>query len=233
MMNIKNIENFQYITNQWAPVSIEKQVKTVCSAGCKWVQLRVKDVSEKDWKSLALSVKSICEDYNATFIINDNVRLSKEIAADGVHLGNKDLSPKIARKILGPKAIIGGTANQFEQIKDLHEQKVDYIGLGPFQFTSTKKKLSPILGVDGYKTIIKECNTHKINIPVIGIGGITPDDIPEILETGIFGIAVSSIISNNKSPKKMTNRILNKIYSYKFRVQSSKFSRVEFQISNC
>ena len=216
MMSNINIENFQYITNQWATISIEKQVKTVCSAGCKWIQLRVKDVDEEEWKSLALSVKSICKKHDATFIINDNVRLAKEIAADGVHLGRNDLSPEIARKILGPNAIIGGTANQFDQIQILQTQKVDYIGLGPYRFTSTKKNLSPILGLDGYNEIIKACRNHEINIPVIGIGGITPDDIPNILKTGIYGIAASSIISNNKSPKKMTSRILNKVHSFEY-----------------
>ena len=214
MKEIKNIESFHYITNQWAPLSIEKQTKIVCSAGCKWVQLRIKDTNEEDWKSLALSVKSICKKHDATFIINDNVRLVKEIAADGVHLGQNDLSPKIAREILGPNAIIGGTANQFDQIKILQKQKVDYIGLGPYRFTSTKKNLSQILGLDGYEEIIRACRNHEINIPVIGIGGITPEDIPAVLKTGIYGIAASSIISNNKSPKKMTSRILNKIYSY-------------------
>lgn len=214
MLKNKNIENFQYITNQWSAWSIQEQVEIVCSAGCKWVQLRVKNTNENEWKALALSVKSICTTYNATFIINDNAELANEIKADGVHLGQNDISPEIARKILGPNAIIGGTANQFEQIQILYKQGVDYIGLGPFRFTLTKKKLAPILGLDGYNKIIENCKYHGINIPIIAIGGIIPEDIQDILKTGINGIAASSIICNNNSPMEVTNKILNKIKSY-------------------
>lgn len=213
MMKFNNIESFQYITNQWSALSILDQTETVCSAGCKWVQLRIKDANKDDWKEIALSVKSICKKYNAKFIVNDNVQLAKEVEADGVHLGMNDLSPELAREILGSDAIIGGTANNFDQIRTLYKQKVDYIGLGPYRFTSTKKNLAPILGVDGYKEIIKECNNYNINIPIIGIGGITPEDISGILETGVYGIAASSIICNSSSPLEITNEILIKTKS--------------------
>jgi thiamine-phosphate pyrophosphorylase len=213
MMKIKNIENFQYITNQWSTLSINEQIELVCSAGCKWIQLRIKDTNQEEWKNIALSAKSICKKYNTTFIINDNVQLAKEVEADGVHLGMNDLSPEIAREILGSNAIIGGTANHFDQIQTLNTQKVDYIGLGPFRFTSTKKNLAPILDIDGYKKIIMECENYNINIPIIGIGGITPDDIHNILETGVYGIAASSIICNSNSPVEITNEILNKTKS--------------------
>ncbi|NOQ26599.1 MAG: thiamine phosphate synthase [Bacteroidales bacterium] len=214
MMKINNIESFQYITNQWSALSIIDQTEIVCSRGCKWVQLRIKDTNIEEWKDMALSVKSICKKYNAKFIINDNVQLAKEVEADGVHLGMNDLSPELAREILGSDAIIGGTANNFDQIQTLYKQKVDYIGLGPFRFTSTKKNLALILGIEGYKEIIKECENYNINIPIIGIGGITPNDISLILETGVYGIAASSIICNSSSPVEITNEIINKIKSY-------------------
>jgi len=206
----KNIARFQYITNQWAYVGIEEQVQQVCSAGSRWIQLRLKNMEEEACKNIALRVQSICKKYNATFILNDNVQLAKEINADGVHLGQNDLSPATARNILGNNAIIGGTANSFEQIQKLNNQKIDYIGLGPFRFTKTKKNLAPILGLAGYKHIIENCTKAEIELPLIGIGGITPDDIPEILKTGIYGIAASSIISN-ADVKKTTTDILNRI----------------------
>ena len=215
MTKLKNIEKFQYITNQWSSIGIEEQVELVCSAGCKWIQLRVKELSYEEWKSIAFTIKSICKKFGATFIINDNVQLALELEADGVHLGQNDMLPKDARIILGDHAIIGGTANQFDQIYNLHNQKVDYVGLGPYRFTKTKKNLAPVLGLNGYYDIVTNCKAHEINIPIIGIGGINPENIPEILNAGIFGIAVSSIISNSDSPQKITDTILKTIKSHK------------------
>ena len=215
MTKIKNIEKFQYITNQWSSIGIEEQVELACSAGCKWIQLRVKELSYEEWKSIAFTIKSICKKFGATFIINDNVQLALELEADGVHLGQNDMLPKDARIILGDHAIIGGTANQFDQIYNLHNQKVDYVGLGPYRFTKTKKNLAPVLGLNGYYDIVTNCKAHEINIPIIGIGGINPENIPEILSAGIFGIAVSSIISNSDSPQKITDTILKTIKSHK------------------
>ena len=93
----------------------------------------------------------ICRKYNATLILNDHVHLVKEIGANGVHLGKSDMSPVKARELLGSNYIIGGTANNMEDIRQLHKSGVDYIGLGPFRFTRTKKNLAPILGIEGYK----------------------------------------------------------------------------------
>ena len=111
-----------------------------------------------------------------TFILNDRVELAALIGADGVHLGKNDMSPMEARSILGPQAIIGGTANTFDDILRLIDESVDYIGLGPFRFTSTKKNLSPVLGIEGYAHIFQLCKEHNINIPIVAIGGLDKSD---------------------------------------------------------
>jgi thiamine-phosphate pyrophosphorylase len=105
--------------------------------------------------TLAKAVKEICNGYKATLIINDNVYLAQQIAADGVHLGLTDMGIPEARRILGTYKIIGATANTFEDINSCTKYS-DYIGLGPFQFTTTKQKLSPILGLEGYRSILKK-----------------------------------------------------------------------------
>lgn len=189
------ISKLQYITPQPSGDNFFLMLENVCKAGCNWVQLRVKDASYDEYLSIAQQSKSICKKYDVTFIINDNVDIAKAVEADGVHLGKNDMSPRDARNILGPK-IIGGTANTFEDIKNLVHQGVDYIGLGPFRFTTTKKNLSPILGVQGYKHIIDNCKSEGINVPIVAIGGIEPDDIDDIIHTGVFGIAASGLISN-------------------------------------
>ena len=96
----------------------------------------------------------------------------------------------------------------FEDLKNLYNKGVDYIGLGPFRFTTTKEKLSPFLGLDGYKEISHKCKLENINIPIVAIGGITIEDIPAILETGIPGIALSSTILQSENPVNQTKKIL-------------------------
>ena len=151
---------------------------------------------------------------NATFIIDDRVELVKELHADGVHLGKNDMSIGEARKILGDDYIIGGTANTFEDVKALAAAGADYIGCGPFRFTTTKEKLSPVLGLEGYRQIVNEMKVHHINIPIVAIGGITKEDIPEIMKTGVTGIAISGSILNAQDPTNETHDIVQLMYKH-------------------
>jgi thiamine-phosphate pyrophosphorylase len=199
------ISKLQYITTH--AVHAEK----ACKGGATWIQLRVKDESEEDWLAMALATKIICKKYGAILIINDNVAIAKAMQADGVHLGKEDMPPEEARKILGDNYIIGGTANTLEDIKSLSAQKADYIGLGPFRFTTTKTNLSPVLGLDGYRTIIKQMQSEQIHLPIIAIGGIELPDVREILQTGVYGIAVSSAISNSGNIESAAREFMQRI----------------------
>jgi thiamine-phosphate pyrophosphorylase len=185
-----NISKLHYITSN--PFHAEQ----ACKGGADWIQLRIKNKTYDEWRDIALETKRICKLYNARFIINDNVQLAKEIKADGVHLGKEDISPIEAKKILGEHIIIGGTANTIEDILHLARMNVNYIGLGPFRFTSTKENLSPVIGINGYIYMFPELRRHKINIPIIAIGGIRSGDVKSLIAAGSYGIAVSSAISN-------------------------------------
>ena len=167
-----------------------------CKGGVDWIQLRVKNKSEYEWKLIAEETKKVCRKYGAKLIVNDSVRLAKIIGADGVHLGKEDMPPDEARKLLGQDFIIGGTANTFDDIQRLALLKVNYVGLGPFRFTQTKKNLSPLLGLQGYLDLIKECAAENISVPIIAIGGIQLNDVDALLGTGVYGLAVSSAISD-------------------------------------
>jgi len=186
------ISRLHYITQQTEKFSHTELVEFACKGGVNWVQLRVKDIEYDVWKKIAIETQVVCKKYHATFIINDNVQLVKEITADGVHLGLNDMHPKEARKFLGDNFIIGGTAHNLEEAKFQIENEVDYIGIGPYQFTSTKTDLSEILGLNGIDKIIKEV---KKKIPFIAIGGIKVDDIQSLQGVGIYGVAVSSAIN--------------------------------------
>ena len=140
---------------------------------------------------LAKEAREITSHFQTRLIINDHYKITKEVKADGVHLGKTDSCPTIARKHLYTWQIIGGTANTLQDCETLISKEVDYISLGPFRFTTTKDNLSPVLGLSGYTVIIEALKTET---PIIGFGGITTEDVKDILETGISGIAVSGEI---------------------------------------
>ncbi|WP_374331012.1 thiamine phosphate synthase [Soonwooa sp.] len=177
-----------------------KNIENALENGAKWIQLRWKESSKNDIKLLALKVKTICENYNATFIINDDVDLAAEVDVDGVHLGLDDMDILKARQILGSEKIIGGTANTLEDVQQRISENCDYIGLGPLRFTSTKKKLSPILGFEAYQKIINQLQKNNMNFPPIyAIGGVKKNDIHALQNIGIYGVALSQLITDKPS----------------------------------
>ncbi|MBQ3151870.1 MAG: thiamine phosphate synthase [Bacteroidaceae bacterium] len=191
----------QFITHYNKEYSYIDSARIALEGGCRWVQLRMKDADEALLEETAITVQAMCRKYGATFIIDDNVLLAKRIKADGVHLGKKDMPVAEARKILGEQFIIGGTVNTFEDILyHLRNGSPDYFGCGPFRFTSTKKNLAPTLGYEGYRDITRRMRENNITVPIVAIGGICKEDIPQILECGIDGIALSGSILNAACP---------------------------------
>ncbi|GAA4116074.1 thiamine phosphate synthase [Aquimarina addita] len=185
----------QYISQGETPEQHLAHIGEACEAGCRWVQLRLKNVDMATYLNTALACRNICDQYGAIMIMNDHVSIAKASLADGVHLGLQDMNPKEARKILGENAIIGGTANTLEDCLHHIKDEVDYIGLGPYKYTTTKQKLSPILGLEGYQKIVLELSKQHANTPIIAIGGIELNDIEGILESGVQGIAVSGMLT--------------------------------------
>ena len=199
---------FQYISHYTPSIGYTEGIRMALEGGCKWVQLRIKDALEEEVLAYAREALPLCRQYGARFILDDHVELVERAGADGVHLGKNDMPVDEARKILGPDKIIGGTANTIDDIIRLHRQGADYIGCGPFRFTTTKKKLSPVLGLEGYRDIVLKMRENGIDLPIVAIGGITVDDIPAIMGTGVTGIALSGAILNAEDPKSMTESIL-------------------------
>ncbi|MDR3340465.1 MAG: thiamine phosphate synthase [Candidatus Symbiothrix sp.] len=197
-----------FITHQTERYSYLQSVEIALAGGCRRIQLRMKDASPEEVEKIGIRAKELCDNQGAELYIDDHVAVCKNIRATGVHLGKTDMSPREARQILGNDFIIGGTANTFEDIQLLKNEGVDYIGLGPFRFTTTKKNLSPVIGLDGYRRIMQQCKEHEINLPVFAIGGITSDDIPGIIGVGILGIALSSTILGAENPIEETKRII-------------------------
>ena len=205
----------QFITHYTERYSHLDSVRIALEGGCRWIQLRMKEASPKDILPIAKEAMSLCRKYDATFIIDDFVELAKQIGADGVHLGKNDMPIAEARKILGKDFIIGGTANTFEDVQLLYKAGANYIGCGPFRFTTTKKNLSPILGLEGYQQIILLMREYKISLPLVAIGGITKEDIPSLMQTGISGIALSGSILRSENPTEEMKEIIQTTHLWK------------------
>ena len=199
----------QFISHYSERYSYLDSIQLALEGGCRWIQLRMKDALDEEVRPIAIEAQKLCRHYNATFIIDDRVALVRELGADGVHLGKNDMPIREARRLLGSGFIIGGTANTFEEAKAHYEASADYIGCGPFRFTTTKQKLAPVLGLDGYRQIIRKLRAANITIPVVAIGGITKDDIPAILQTGITGIALSGTVLRADDPIAEMKHIIN------------------------
>ena len=207
--------SLQFITHFTERYSYLDSVRIALEGGCKWIQLRMKEASTEEIIPIAKEAKAMCHKYGATFIIDDHVELVKLIEADGVHLGKNDMPIAEARKLLGRNYIIGGTANSFEDVQKHYENGADYIGCGPFRFTTTKKNLSPVLGLEGYQRIVSQMKEAGINLPLVAIGGITRDDLPFLMQTGITGIALSGSILRAESPIQEMKTIIQTIDLWK------------------
>ena len=171
----------QFITHTNDRYDYVEGARLALAGGCRWIQLRMKDAPKDTFLAAATAI---------------------------VHLGKNDMPVSEARKLLGSRYVIGGTANTFDDVERLYRDGADYIGCGPFRFTTTKQKLSPILGADGYRCIVSQMKLHHITIPIVAIGGILSSDIPDVMATGVSGIAVSGAILNADSPVEEMQRFI-------------------------
>ena len=198
----------QFITNTEAAATPAEQVKGVIAGGCRWVQIRMKDASDEEISRVVEDVKPLCLETETFLILNDRVELAKKLDVGGVHLGKTDMLPSKARLLLGPAAVIGVTANTIDDVKAVRSLDIDYIGMGPYADTRTKKNLAPILGLEGIRNLCTEMEQLEINISHVAVGGIGLADVVPIMEAGSNGIAVSGAIAFADDISKATSEFL-------------------------
>ncbi|TRZ41310.1 thiamine phosphate synthase [Robertkochia solimangrovi] len=201
------IAKLHYISQGESSALHLENIGRMLDAGCKWVQLRLKDYPIEIIEDTARAAVKLCRNAGATIIINDHVSIAAKVGADGVHLGSSDTDPKVARKILVSGFIIGGTANTLEDCIRLQLAGVDYIGLGPLRFTTTKKKLSPVLGISGYRKLLQEYRQDGGSLPIIAIGGIIAADLQDLYRAGLHGVAVSGWLTESDFPSERIDQI--------------------------
>ncbi len=198
----------QFISHYTDRISYLESVQIALRGGCRWIQLRMKGATDEEVMPIAKACIELCRQAEAVFIIDDRVELVKTVGADGVHLGKEDMPVDKARSVLGSEFIIGGTANTADDIRRLYSQGADYIGCGPFRHTATKERLSPILGEEGYRNIVSMMRGEGIDIPVVGIGGVTAEDMPVLCGIGLNGIALSGSILRAVDPVSEMQRVM-------------------------
>lgn len=203
----------QYITNTDVRLPVIEQVKAVLEGGCRWIQVRMKDATDQEISTVVQAVKPLCIEREAFLILNDRVELAKKLDVGGVHLGREDMPVAQARIKLGPAAVIGCTANTFNDIKAVSALDIDYFGIGPYRQTSTKKNLAPILNIDGIRDIITQMRLNEIKTPVVAVGGIRLEDIPLLMQAGVNGVAVSGAIAGAEDPTEATRAFIKMLES--------------------
>ena len=186
------------LTHDGAALSHVAQTRALLATGARWIQLRMKNAEPAHWLATAREVVATCRAADAVCIINDSVDIALAADAHGVHLGKLDGDWTAARFRLGPDRILGGTVNDADAARRAAAcGALDYVGVGPWRFTATKKNLAPVLGPEGIVPLLP----HLGGIPAWVIGGIRPDDLPAIRALGVRGVAVSSaLFSSNDVP---------------------------------
>lgn len=179
------------LTQDGLPISHVEQADRLCRAGVRWIQLRMKHAAPVTWFETARAVVSVCRGYNAVCIINDGVGVALATGADGVHLGRFDLDWTEARRRLGPRCLLGGTVNNEQDAQRARACGVlDYVGVGPLRFTTTKEQLAPVLGIDGVRALVVQLG----GLPAWAIGGVNAADLPAVRAVGAVGVAVSGAL---------------------------------------
>ncbi len=191
----KYIEKLQFITHDIEKLSHINQARIACEAGAKWIQYRCLTKNDEDLLSDINAIAEICDDWGATLIVTNHIHLKGKADIQGFHIEDMDADFIALRKQLGEEATIGGSSNTIEGLIRLAAEGVDYAGFGPFNVTTTKPNNAPLLGIQGYTEAIKILKDQQIDLPILAVGGVTLNDIDELMETGIFGIAASSAIN--------------------------------------
>lgn len=208
LISHNNWNMLQFITNTESKTPVAEQIKGFISGGGRWVQIRMKDATDEEIAKVVEEVKPLCLETETFLLLDDRVELAKTLDVGGVHLGKEDMLPSKARMLLGPAAVIGVTANTIDDIKAVRSLDIDYIGMGPYAYTNTKKNLAPVLGLEGIRTLCTEMEQLEINIGHVAVGGIRLEDVVPLMEAGVNGLAVSGAIANAPDVKRATEEFL-------------------------
>lgn len=188
-------------------LSHAKQVELLSEGGATLIQLREKHMSAREFYEQA----NVAARRGVQLLINDRVDIALAVGADGVHLGQDDMPPDAARKLLGPNAIIGYSTHNIEQAIAATKLPIDYLAIGPIFATTTKSDTAPVLGLDSLRTVRQAIG----DFPLVAIGGITRDNAREVIQAGADSVAViSALLSNSSRIPQATRSLLQDLQDF-------------------
>ena len=205
------MERLLYISQGKTPDEHLTNIRRMLEGGCRWVQLRIKDMTDEELLPYAEKAKMLCDEHHGYLTVNDHAKVARDVEVWGLHLGLDDMSVDEAQTITSGNVKIGGTVNTIDDIKRRIKEGVDYLGLGPLHFTQTKENLSPVLGHEGVSEIMDFLNSNDGHIPVIVVGGVTMPDVKPLLKTGVHGVGISSLLTQSAAPQEIIQKIKNDI----------------------
>ncbi len=179
--------------------------------GIRFIQLRMKGASNDDILQTAKTLRKYCNEYAAILTIDDRIDLLETNLFDGVHLGKNDMPISQAKQITKHNYLLGATCNTIQDVQNAIDSGADYLGIGPYRFTTTKTNLSTILGINGYENIVQYMQSNHLHTPIYAIGGIEQEDITSLMQTGVYGIALSGVILRSDNAQRTTQEIVNLI----------------------
>jgi thiamine-phosphate pyrophosphorylase len=205
----KYISKFHYLTQDLPNRSHIDQAHIACGAGANWIQYRCLTKTDDELIDEINEIAAICDDWGATLILTNHYHLLDRVDAQGVHIEDFDADFKTIREYIGDDKTLGASATNIVRLLYVQETGVvDYCGYGPFAHTDTKPNNKPLLGFQGYR----ELQNHPIEMPVIAVGGVQLIDVGPLLETGIYGIAVSAAVNLSPDPATALREFYKKIY---------------------
>jgi thiamine-phosphate pyrophosphorylase len=205
----KYISKFHYLTQDLPNRNHIEQAEIACSAGANWLQYRCLTKTDEELIAEISQIADICDDWGATLILTNHYHLLDKVDAQGVHIEDFDADFKSIRDAIGEDKTFGASATNLEALLKVQATGVvDYCGYGPFRHTDTKPNNKPLLGFEGYRQLQKQ----PIEIPVIAVGGITLNDVETLIQTGIYGIAVSAAVNLAIDPGAAVKEFYRKIY---------------------
>lgn len=213
-----NLPRIQYITHPEEDFSNLNWLEKLAQGGISWVQLRIKEDDlaafhpSLHYKATLIEIADLLREktkqLGMILTINDHPDVARLTKADGIHLGIED---KMEDSETSGFTIYGATAHDFAEMRNHPINKLNYFGVGPFRVTATKKKIKSVLGTEGYKSLLLELKNEGVQKPIFAIGGIEENHIPEIMKTGVYGIALSGLIHKNNFDSQLIKNIVKNV----------------------
>lgn len=192
---MKYIEKFHYITHDIPQLTHIEQVQNACEAGAKWIQYRCLSKPDDELLKDINAIAEICDDWGTTLIVTDHIHLNGKADIQGFHIEDMNADFTALRKQVGNDITLGGSANTVENLIRLAKEGADYAGFGPFFTTETKPNNYPLLSIEDYTLALRQLKDLNIELPVLAVGGIKIYDLEALMQTGIYGIAVSGAVN--------------------------------------